>query len=95
MRHTNFGEGEYGQTEQLIRGSARAARWAQRRRRDADRAAHARDLPATSASRTTAARRSRLTARRYVYASSLPQDSLVPGVWKIGPQMRSRVQAPR
>jgi thiol-disulfide isomerase/thioredoxin len=91
VRHTHFGEGEYAQTEQLIR-----------RLLDAH-GAMARHVPDTTPgelmtpetylgyARIQNYRGSQITPdafRRYAYASSMPADALsYSGVWKIGSQI--------
>ena len=89
VRHTHFGEGEYPQTESLIRrllgdngAHAQAAR-----RRDADRPADARELPRVRAPRelrrhaTGAERRPRLS----LPPSTIPRTrSRTTGSWRVG-----------
>ncbi len=61
VRHTHFGEGEYPQTEALIRQAARRQRSPRTtgRRRDADGPAHPRELPRLRAPRRTTSARGR------------------------------------
>jgi thiol-disulfide isomerase/thioredoxin len=91
VRHTNFGEGEYGQTEQLIRRLLGARGPMARSVADATPTELLTPETYLGYERIQNYRGSQITPdqfRRYVYASSLPQDSLsYSGVWKIGPQI--------
>jgi cytochrome c biogenesis protein CcdA/thiol-disulfide isomerase/thioredoxin len=91
VRHTNFGEGEYGKTEQLIRRLLGARGPMARSVADATPTELLTPETYLGYERIQNYRGSQITPdqfRRYVYASSLPQDSLsYSGVWKIGPQI--------
>jgi cytochrome c biogenesis protein CcdA/thiol-disulfide isomerase/thioredoxin len=91
VRHTHFGEGEYGRTEQLIRRLLNAH--GAMARRVADTTPDELMTPETylGYARIENYRGSQITPdafRRYVYASSMPADALsYSGVWKIGSQI--------
>ena len=91
IRHTHFGEGEYGQTEQLIRRLLNAHGAKSRQVADATPTELMTPETYLGYARIQNYRGSQITPdafRRYVYAPSLPQDALsYSGAWKIGSQI--------
>ena len=91
IRHTHFGEGEYGQTEQLIRRLLNAHGAKSRQVADATPTELMTPETYLGYARIQNYRGSQITPdafRRYVYAPSLPEDALsYSGAWKIGSQI--------